>query len=141
MNSEHFYDQWLDLLRKDTPSLENPEEMTASIMGKIGNMPVHASPKKITYWITFLSNAAACWLFCLLIYELNRPLINNIPDRSIVSTVTKSPLPKTREEIPGFLMKKERKAAAYRELQMKLAENYIKNRSYETGMIKNHPNE
>lgn len=124
MNTRIFYDQWTDLLKKSIPSLENPEEMTASIMEKIENLPVNTSSKKITYWTTLMLGAAACCLFCLLIHELNRPLMNTMPSNTLVSTMTKNPIPEKIEEIPLIMKEKEQRAVACRDLRKRLAQNY-----------------
>lgn len=124
MNTSSFYDQWIDWLKKDVPSLENQEEMTASIMEKVENLPVNAFSKPIRYWTTFLSGAVACGLFCLLIHEFNNPLIN-MPDRPVTSAVKKNLLPENMEEIPDFLKEKERRATVYSELRLRLSQNYI----------------
>jgi hypothetical protein len=123
MNTENFYNQWLGLVRKNAPSLENPEAMTASVMGKIENLPDKTSGTKITYCMSILSGAAACLLFCLLIYEYNRPLVN-LPDRPIAAVTGKSPLPEKVEDIPHFLKEKHRQASVYRKLRTQLAEKY-----------------
>lgn len=123
MDTQSFYDQWIELLKRNAPSLENPEEMTISIMDKIKNLPVRASTKKTTYWTGIVSGVAACGLFCLLIYELNRPLINT-PNNLTAVAIVKNPLPEKIEDIPLFLKEKERRATAYRELRMRLAQNY-----------------
>ena len=122
MNTKSFYGQWIALLRENTPGLENPEKLTASILEKIENLPVKASPKRITHWTTVLSGVAACWLFCLLIYEFNRPL-TPAPETPIGTTIGKNPLPEKIEDLPHFLKERERKASAYRELRMQLAQN------------------
>jgi hypothetical protein len=123
MNTMNFYDQWIDLVKKNAPSLENQEEMTASIMQKIKNLPADTSSNKIRNLMTFLSGIAACFLFCLLIYEFNRPL-NIVQDKPFVSTIEKSFLPEKIEDIPNFLREKERRATVYSDLRQKLAQNY-----------------
>ena len=119
----NFYDQWIDLVKKNAPSLENQEEITASIMQKIKNLPADTSSNKIRNLTTFLSGIAACFLFCLLIYEFNRPLMI-AQDRPVVSTIKKSSLPKKTEDIPNFFREKERRATVYSELRQKLVQNH-----------------
>ena len=123
MNTMNFYDQWIDLVKKNAPSLENQEEMTVSIMQKIKNLPADTSSNKIRNLTTFLSGIAACFLFCLLIYEFNRPLMI-VQDRLVVSTIKKSSLPEKIEDIPNFLREKERRATVYSEFRQKLLDNY-----------------
>jgi hypothetical protein len=123
MNTMNFYDQWIDLAKKNVPSLENQEEMTASIMQKIENLPADTSSNKIRNLTTFLSGMAACFLFCLLIYEFNRPLMI-VQDRLVGSTIKKSSLPEKIEDIPNFLREKERRATVYSEFRQKLVQNH-----------------
>ena len=123
MDTKSFYDQWTGLLRKNAPSLENPEELTFSIMEKIESLPVKGSTNRITYWTTLLSGVAACWLFCLLIYEFNRPMMS-MPATPMVITLVENSLPKKMEDLPHFLKERERRATAYHEWRIRLAQNY-----------------
>jgi len=123
MDRKNFYNHWIDLVKKNTPSLENPEEMTASIMEKIETPPVNVFSKKITYWAAVLSGAAACGVFCLMIYEFNRPLMN-VPDRPFVSAITISSKPEKIEDISLYMKEKERKAILHHKLRTLFAQNY-----------------
>jgi len=119
----NFYDKWIDLVKKSVPSPDNQEEMTASIMGKIENLPVGASSNKIRYITSFLSGTVACCLFCLMIYEFNRPL-HVVQEKQAFSATNKQLLPEKIEDIPVFLKEKERRANFYSELRLKMAQNY-----------------
>jgi len=123
MNTKSFYNQWLDSVRKNVPSLENPEDLTASVMERIENLPEKSFVLKIPYWTSVLSGAVACGLFCLLICEYNRPLVN-LPEKPIVATTVKSPLPEKKEDILHFLKERQQRVVASHKLRMQLAQKY-----------------
>jgi hypothetical protein len=68
-NNQLYYQDLVERIKHISPVLENPEELTQTVIARVEQISANKLKNKIMYITSIVSGAAAVLLFCLLIYE------------------------------------------------------------------------
>lgn len=118
---EQRYEEWLEKVRRNLPTVENPEELSNDIMQRISRTP--HPPIRTVNWVRWLSAVAALFLLCTMLYEVlfyaevpplekETVTINSCPSTEIIPTIPLEQMSEmTMQEKTAFLsrIRKERK--------------------------------
>jgi hypothetical protein len=106
-NKRITYEKITGYIRQNPPVIENPEELTQSILRQIERAGKNKKKHTLLHIMGFLSGTAACLLLCLLLHEtVYFPAYHGVEAKDTKQTYTKYRPKVEKKDIAGIIEEK-----------------------------------